>query len=132
MSLSIRLEGTTASILLLFLFQPLEAEEMPDFTLKPHGVSLEVLTQEQDLEITDLKLALPGINDTLLSSIKSQTTAADKAQAANVRLDYQVNPHLNVFGSAGNLQSKVKINFSKLGMGLPRATAYKFALKQCS
>lgn len=118
MSLSVRLAITPSTILLLPLIQPVFAGDVPDLMLKPHGISLELVTQERDLDITDLQLGIPGLDSPTIAFIKNQAEATDQAKAANLRIDYQMKPYLNVFGSAGALQDEVKINFSKLGAGL--------------
>lgn len=119
MLLSIRWVGIPTVALLLSAFPPVSAGDTPDFTFKPRGVSLELLTQERELDIQELNIAVPGLDSAAASFIKNQTGATDKTQAANLRVDYQVRPYLNVFGSAGSLNDNVKVDFSSLGLGLP-------------
>lgn len=86
--------------------------------LKPTGVSVEWYQHELDLKVTDIKTSLPGITSAMVDSVKGSLDTTDNVKLVNIRLDYQLRPYLNVYGSIGKITDNTSVDFSKLGLGI--------------
>lgn len=111
-----------ASLFLLPYFSTACAETDPRLDLKPTGVSVEWYQHKLDLNVTDVKTNLPGITSAMVDSVKGQLNTTDDVKLANVRLDYQLRPYLNVYGSIGKITDDTQVDFSKLGLGVSDLT----------
>lgn len=89
-------------------------ENMSKF--KKNGVSVEWYQHELDLKITDIDF--PGMTQEQMNTLKGQLESSNEVEAINLRMDHQVNTHLNLYGSIGKITEKTKVNFSGLGMGM--------------
>lgn len=84
----------------------------------PVGVSLEWYQHEMDLEVLGIQTSLPGVSDEAINSLKGQLDTKNKLSLLNLRLDYQIRPYLNTYGSIGKVTDKTEMDFSSVIPGV--------------
>ncbi len=100
------------SIITSFLGQLAQADPLAEF--KPNGISLEWYQHELDLDITQVNTSLPGVSAEQLNAIKGQLRTLNDVEVISLRLDRQIRPYLNIFGSIGKVTDTTRIEFSRL------------------
>jgi hypothetical protein len=105
---------------LMFVMQPVGAgTTITDMPSKGRGVGIELYTQNQDVRITDIAIQNPMIAALLPANATDLVTINNDLKMAGAKLDYQMNPHLNVFGSISQVTGEAVANLSALsGLGL--------------
>lgn len=86
------------------------ASDLP--RLKKIGISVDLYQQKLDLKVTDVKANIPGITPELLDTFKPQLNTSNSIEVYGLRLDYQLTPTFNVFGSLGKVEEKTAVGFS--------------------
>lgn len=66
----------------------------------------------------DIQANLPGVNQATLNSLRGQLETKNNLDLLNLRLDYQVRPYLNIYGSIGKITDKTEVDFSALMSGI--------------
>jgi hypothetical protein len=89
-----------------------EARSLPEF--KPNGISLEWYQHELDLGITQVNTPLLSISAQQLETIKRRLKTLNEIEVVSVRLDRQLRPYLNIFGSIGKVTDVTTVDFSRL------------------
>lgn len=87
------------------------ANELP--TLKPTGISLDLYRQKLDLKVTDVEANIPGMSSEAIDALIPQLNTTNSIDVYGLRLDYQVNPSFNIFGSLGKVKEETDVSFSK-------------------
>ncbi|CAA6826316.1 MAG: Unknown protein [uncultured Thiotrichaceae bacterium] len=96
----------------------ISAEENPSPEFKAMGVSLEWYRHEFDLNVTQVKTTFPGVSAAQMDAIKAQLDSFNDVEVVNLRLDRQVHPYLNIFGSIGQVANTTQVGFSRLAPGV--------------
>lgn len=123
------------SLLLLSYFSTVAADTANPVGQKPMGISLEWYQHELDLDVTDIETSIPGITDAMVDAVKGRLNTTDTLKMANLRLDYQWHPALNVYAAVGKLTDDTTVDFSSLGAGISdlvinnKGTAYAVGTK---
>jgi len=105
---------------LMFVIQPVGAgTATTGMPLKARGVGIELYTQNQDVKITDIVIKNPMVAALLPANAKDLVTINNDLKMVGAKLDYQVNPHLTVFGGISQVSGESTANLSALpGFGL--------------
>lgn len=102
---------------LLFFISTIQAsDELP--ILKKTGLSFDLYRQKLDLNVTDIKANIPGIAPELLNTIKPQLNTINSIDVYGLRLDYQLTPSFNIFGSLGKVEERTTVDFSNVNAAL--------------
>lgn len=102
------------------VLQPVLADENTKNVLKTHGVGLELYSQNQDLKLTGLTLDNPLLTTLLPANLQDQVKINNEIKLAGAKLDYWVNPNLNVFGGVAQAQGKAVATLPRImGVTLP-------------
>jgi hypothetical protein len=99
-------------------FPIVSAETDPYFDLKPMRIRLEVYQHELDFNVTNINASVPGVSSALLNSLNKQLKTRNNVTLYNLRLDRQIRPFLNVYGSIGKVSDTTKVSFSGLNLGI--------------
>lgn len=86
--------------------------------LKKTGVSIDLYHQTLDLKVTDIKANIPGISPELLDTFKPQLNTNNSLDVYGLRLDYQLTPFMNIFGSLGKVEENTSVDFSTINAAL--------------
>lgn len=86
--------------------------------MKKIGVSVDLYSQKLDLPVTDITANITGITPAMLDTFKSELSTTNKIDVYGLRLDYQLNKSVNVFGSLGKVEEKTTVDFSKVNPAL--------------
>lgn len=88
--------------------------------LKKMGFSLDLYRQKLDLKVTDIKINadVPGITPELIDAFKPQLNTSNNIDVYGIRLDYQLTPSFNIFGSLGKVEESTIVDFSTINAAL--------------
>jgi hypothetical protein len=101
----------------LFVIQTTHAaSNLPE--LKKTGISVDLYSQKLDLQVTDITASITGITPELLETFKPKLNTTNKIDVYGLRLDYQLNDAVNIFGSLGKVKEKTIVDFSNVNAAL--------------
>lgn len=115
--------GATVTLagMLVSAWQPVWADA--GTALQPRGVGLELYSQEQDVQVKGFTVQHPLLAALVPASAKDGVKVKNNVQTSGVKLDYQVQPNLNLFAGVARVTGDASANLSAVpGLGLPDMT----------
>lgn len=109
--------GLTLLSLLSVSKVSLATADLPD--LKPVGISLDLYHQSLDLDVDSIKAdSRLGLTPEMLEAFTPQLNTSNEIDFYGLRLDYQITPSFNLFGSIGKAEEKTTVDFSNVNPAL--------------
>ncbi len=87
-------------------------------TLKPTGISIDFYRQTLDLNVDNIEANIPGVTSEMLDIFKPQLKTTNDIDVYGLRLDYQLTPSFNIFGSLGKVKEQTTVEFSDINPAL--------------
>jgi hypothetical protein len=91
---------------------PLLANDQNTFDFKANGVALSMYSQKQDYKLTELSFDSPALAPFV--NAKDKVVVESDITAVTLKLDRQVKPYLNVFGSVVKTRGDALVKFSNI------------------
>lgn len=96
----------------LLISQSALANPQDRFEFKKTGIALSVYSQKQDYKLTALSFDNPALAP--LAAAKDQVVVKSDIQATTLKLDHQILPNLNVFGSVVRTRGDALVKLSSI------------------
>lgn len=111
-------KSISIAFIIISAIQTSQASDGNPHVLKKTGISVDLYRQTLDLKVTDIKANVPGVTPELLNTFKPQLNTSNSIDVYGLRLDYQLTPSFNIFGSLGKVEENTTVNFSNINAAL--------------
>ncbi len=103
---------STGGCILACVIHPVWADA--DILLKSRGIGLTVHSRDQDIRVTDFTVQNPVLAGLLPANTKDRVKLNNKLQSVGVKLDYQVQPNLSLFGEVAQVRGTATARLSAI------------------